>query len=42
MLLATITARIVFIISSVEGLQLHADSHGWRRGLELILQGKIK
>lgn len=40
MLFATIMARIVFIISSVEGLQLHAESHRRQRGPEIIVHGK--
>lgn len=41
-LFATIMARIVFIISSVEGLQLHAESHRRQRGPETIVDGKKK
>lgn len=40
MLLATMTARIVFIISSVEGLQLHAENHRQQRGPEIVMHGK--
>lgn len=41
-LFATIMARIVFIISLVEGLQLHAESHRRQRGLEIIVHEKKK
>jgi len=41
-LFATITARIVFIISSVEGLQLHAESHRRQRGMEITVHGEKK
>lgn len=40
MLFGTITARIVCIISSVEGLQLHAESHRQQRGPEMIVYEK--
>lgn len=39
-LFATIMVRIVFIISSVEGLQLHAESHRQQWGPEIIVHGK--
>lgn len=39
-LFVTIMARIVFIISSVEGLQLHTESHRQQRGPEIIVHGK--
>lgn len=39
-LFAKMTARIVFIISSVEGLQLHTDSHRQQRSLEIIGGGE--
>lgn len=47
-LFAKVTARIVFITSSVEGLQLHTDNHRQKRSLEIIgggggkLQKQIK